>query len=144
VSDRDDAPAEEEAYHALCAYSLSHGHAEFLNQHVVDAHTAQRADSSTRPMALAFALLGLYLHVERGWTGRQVLRAHIALARRKRGWPRLVVPRERGRVTAADVVRVPEGRERDDAVHAWCRAVWEAFDENRGAIVEFLGNRGIL
>jgi len=111
---------------------------------VVDAHAAQRADASTKAMALAFALVGLYLHVERGWTGRQVQRAHVSLARGRREWPSLVLPRERGAVTAAEVVRTPEGPERDGAIDAWCRSVWECFEENRGAVVELLKRRGIL
>ncbi len=52
---------EQDPYDALCAYTLQRGDAEFIHQHVVDAHAAQRADESTRPMTLAFALLGLYL-----------------------------------------------------------------------------------
>jgi hypothetical protein len=144
VNPDDAARAEQDAYDALCAYSLSRGDAEFLHQHVVDAHTAQRAAPATKPIALAFALLGLYLHVEEGWTGRRVQHAHMSLARGKREWPRLVLPRERGAITAAEVVRVPEGPERDGAVHAWCRSVWEAFAENRGAIVDLLRRGGLL
>jgi hypothetical protein len=138
------AGGEHEAYDALCAYTLQRGDAEFIHQHVADAHTAQRAGEGTRPMALAFALLGLYLHVEKGWTGRQVQRAHMSLARGRREWPRLLLPRERGVVTAADVVRAPGGAERDRAIHAWCRSVWGSFAENRGAIEELLRKRGIL
>jgi hypothetical protein len=137
-------PREQEAYDQLCAYTLSRRDAEFIHQHVVDAYAVQSADERTRPIGLTFALVGLYLHVEKGWTGRQVQRAHMTLARRRRPWPKLPLPRDRGTVTAAQVVRAPEGPERDEAIHGWCRSVWESFAESRGAVVEALRQGGIL
>jgi len=65
-----------EAYDALCAYTLTRGDAAFIHQHVVDAFAAQSADEATKPITLTFALVGLYLHVERQFTGREVQRAH--------------------------------------------------------------------
>ncbi len=115
-----------------------------MHQHVVDAYAAQRADERTKPIGLTFALVGLYLHLEKGGTGRQVQRAHVQLARRKQGWPTLLLPGERGSATVVDVVGVPEGPERDRAIHAWCRSVWEAFAGNRAAVEELLRQRGIL
>jgi len=41
--------ADVDAYHELCAYTLSLGDAEFIHQHVVDAFAAQDATPSTRP-----------------------------------------------------------------------------------------------
>ena len=137
-------PTAREAYDELCAYTLSRGDAEFIHQNVVDAHTAQRADESTRPMAVAFALVGLYLHVEKDWTGRQVQVAHMSLAGGKRAWPSLLLPAERGSMTAVEVMRAPEGPERDRAIHAWCRSVWGSFVENRSAVVDLLTKRGVL
>lgn len=61
---------EVEAFHELQCYTLAHGGAEFIHQHVVDAWIAQNADGQTKPIALAFALAGLYLHVERAWAAR--------------------------------------------------------------------------
>lgn len=136
TSDRD-------AYDELCAYTLTHGDAEFIHQHVVDAFAAQHADETTKPIALTFALVGLYLHVERGLSGRQVQRAHMKLARRRREWPTLLLPPDRGVRTAADVMRAAEGRDRDTAIHAWCAGVWEAFRENRPTIARLLGEYGI-
>jgi hypothetical protein len=62
VIDLDMTP-EEDAYHALCSYTLARRDAEFIHQHVVDAYMAQRADERTKPIALTFALVGLYLTV---------------------------------------------------------------------------------
>lgn len=83
TSRRGDAPSEQHAYHELQCYTLAHGDVEFIHQHVVDVWAAQHADETTKPIGLAFALVGLYLHVERGVSGRQVQRVHMALARRK-------------------------------------------------------------
>ena len=76
-----------EAYHELCAYTLSHGAPEFLHQHVVDAFAAQGASVESKPIGVTMALVGLYLHAERGFTGRQVQRVHMLLAQRKRQCP---------------------------------------------------------
>jgi len=136
MSDRD-------AYHELSAYTLTRGDSTFIHQHVVDAFAAQHADETTKPIALTFALVGLYLHVERGLSGRQVQRAHMALAHRKRKWPAFSLPSERGVLTAADVIRAAEGPDRDKAIHAWCAAVWDVFRENQTIVVRLLDEYGI-
>jgi len=80
--------SEEDAYNELCAYTLAHrGSPEFIHQYVVDAFAAQHADERTKPIGLTFALLGLYLAVERHFTGRQVQRAHMQLAVASRSGP---------------------------------------------------------
>ncbi|MCY7379493.1 MAG: DUF5946 family protein [Gemmatimonadaceae bacterium] len=94
---------------ALYAYTLEHSGPAFVHQHVVDAFGAQHADARTTPLQLAFALVGLYLRVERGYTGRQVQRAHAVLSRRRPALPALVPPDFRGEVTAADVLAAPGG-----------------------------------
>jgi hypothetical protein len=86
--------SERASYDELCAYTLTHGGAAFIHQHVVDAFTAQTADERTKPIALTFALAGLYLHVERQFSGREVQQAHQRLARRKQTWPSFVLPRD--------------------------------------------------
>ena len=132
-----------DAYNALCAYTLGRGDSTFIHQHVVDAFAAQRADERTKPIALTFALVGLYLHVERGFSGRQVQRVHMALAKRKREWPGFPLPPERGQVTVFDVLAVAEGRERDMMIDTWCASVWDAYRENHHSVVELLRQRGI-
>jgi hypothetical protein len=67
--------SDDDAYDELCAYTLTRGDVEFVHQLVVDARTAQQANATTKPIGIFFALVGLYLHVEHGWTGRQVQRA---------------------------------------------------------------------
>jgi Family of unknown function (DUF5946) len=132
-----------EAYDALCCYTLAHGDAAFIHQHVVDAFMAQNADERTKPIGLTFALAGLYLHVERGVSGREVQRVHMALAKRKQVWPSFALPRERGTMTAADVMAAPPGPQRDRAIDDWCASVWQEFRGSREAIVELLRQHGL-
>jgi hypothetical protein len=136
-------PSEQEAYDELRCYTLAHRDPSFIHQHVVDAFTAQHADEQTKPIAVTFALVGLYLHIEKQLSGSQVQRAHMDLARQKRPWPAFPLPVARGSMTAADVMAVPEGLERDQAIHAWCASVWEAFRHSRQTVADLLQQQGI-
>jgi hypothetical protein len=135
--------AERDAYDELASYTLTRGDRAFIHQHVVDAFAAQHATTSTKPIALAFALIGLYLRVERGFTGRQVQRAHMMLAKRSRSWPTFALPERRGTMTAADVVLAPPGPERDRAIDAWCAAVWDAYRDVASAVAALARARGL-
>jgi hypothetical protein len=129
---------EQDAYQELQCYTLAHGDPAFLHQHVLDAWVAQHADAGSKPIGLTFALAGLYLHVECGFTGRQVQRAHMTMGQRKRLWPAFALPAERGAIRVKQVLAAPPGRQRDEAIAAWCVSVWTAFRENRAAIVSLL------
>lgn len=92
---------DDEAEAELWAYTLGRGDAAFVHQ---------RADDGTMPMQLSFALVGLYLCVERVHTGRQVQQVHAALARRRpSNWPTLMPPVARGTIGAAYVLAAPAG-----------------------------------
>ena len=135
--------SEEDAYDELQCYTLERGDAAFIHQHVVDAWAAQHADEHSKPIGVTFALVGLYLHLERGFTGRQVQRAHMALARQPRSWPSFSLPHDRGSVTTSQVVATPAGAERDEAIDAWCASVWAAFHDSHQAVAELLKRHGI-
>ena len=136
-------PSEEDAYDELQYYTLARGDSTFIHQHVVDGWAAQRADERTKPITLTFALVGLYLRVERRFSGRHVQRAHMVLARQKRSWPSFALPQERGSVTVTQVVAAPAGPERDQAIDAWCASVWDAFRDSHQAVAELLERHGI-
>lgn len=139
-----EAIAEEEAFHALLAYTVTRGDTEFIHQHAVDAFAAQRADGHTNPVKITFALVGLSLLVERRFTGRAVQRAHMELARQNRNWPTFDLPDDRGSMTVVDVTRVAEGPERDAAIHAWAAAVWATYAHTRDEIERILRRYGIV
>src|SRR5258708_31390603 len=103
----------------------------FVLQHVVDAFAVQTANNESMPIGVVFGLVGLYLHVEKQFSGRQVQRVHMELGRRKREWPRLFVHEDRGSMTVADVLTASAGQQRDKAIDNWCSTVWTDSDENR-------------
>lgn len=82
------------AYDELYVYSM--GRPGFILQHVVDAFSVQTAGAESKPIGVVFGLVGLCLHVERRFSGRQVQQAHTKLARRKREWPGVHLPRRSG------------------------------------------------
>jgi hypothetical protein len=135
---------DEDFYHELSAYTLSHGDPAFVHQYIVDAHGAQTANAGDKPVRLAFSLIGLYLHVERGFTGREVQRVHKALGDRTHSWPLFPLPAHRGAMTAADVLKEPAGEARDRAVDAWCRSVWTAYEASKPAVVALLRQHGVV
>ena len=116
-------------YGELNAYTLTRGdHANaFVHQLQVDAYAAQHVVKDLRPIGLAFALIGLYLAYERSYSGRQVQRMHMLLARRSKTWPRFAPPARAGDMTILDVMQAPPGEERDDALRQWGRSVWDAW-----------------
>ena len=105
---------------------------------MVDAFAVQTANNESMPIGVVFGLVGLYLHVEKQFSGRQVQRVHMELGRRKREWPRLFVPEDRGSMTVADVLTASAGPQRDMAIDNWCRSVWTAFGANRQTIIDLL------
>ena len=122
-----------DAYDELYVYTM--GRRNFILQHVVDANIAQRAPAiNPPPIGVIFSLVGLYLHVEKGFTGTQVQKAHMAMGKAKRSWPNVVWPAERGKITAATVLAMPAGQARDAGIDEWCRQVWAAFSPNRGMV----------
>jgi len=132
-----------EAYDQVCFYTLAHGGPAFIHQYVVDAYAAQSADSSTKPVAITMALVGLYLHNDKAWDGRKVQEAHMKLAKSRRAWPTWFLPEDRGTIGPADVLKAPEGPERERAIDAWSQSVWQAFAMNRGSVMALLSGSGV-
>ncbi len=99
--------ADKELYNELSLYTLMHKEPSFIHQHVVDAFAAQYTTEHSKPITVFFALVGLYLHAERDFTGRQVQREHVRLGRTRKSWPRLVAPSQKGTITVAEVVAAP-------------------------------------
>jgi hypothetical protein len=126
------------AYDELYAYTMTRGLDAFVLQHVVDAFAAQTGTDSTKPITLTFALVGLYLHVEKGYSGRQVQRVHMQLGQYKREWPAIPLPLQRGQMTPEDVLTFSAGAARDAAISEWCRSVWEGFRDSHVTIAALL------
>jgi hypothetical protein len=130
------------AYDEVYVYTM--GRPGFILQHAVDAFVVQTATADTKPIAIVFGLVGLYLHVEKQFSGRQVQKAHKDLAREKREWPNLYLPDDRGSMTAADVLAANAGPERDRAIEEWCKSVWGACIASRETIIDLLREQQLI
>ncbi len=123
-------------YSELSAYTLIRGDIEFIHQHAVDTYGAQHVGEQTRPIGVAFSLIGLYFACERGYTGRQVQHLHMLLAQRSKVWPRFEPPARVGLVTILDVMQGQPGAERDAALMRWAQSVWAAWSQEHERVKE--------
>ncbi len=80
-------PSIQEQYNELSFYTLAHQHPSFIHQHIVDAQIAQTAAANTKPISIIFSLAGLYLFIEKNYTGKQVQQLHMQMAKNKKPWP---------------------------------------------------------
>ncbi len=128
----------QDLFNQLCFYTMNHGDPRFLHQHAVDAYAVQTADEFTKPIAVVFRLAGLYLYLEKGFTGKQVQRTHMQMAQCRKTWPRLALPVDRGHITVADVINHEPGLALDQAIHDWCVEVWNAYRASHTEIAALL------
>jgi hypothetical protein len=120
-----------EAYDELTGgYTLTLGDAEFIHQLVVDAYAATHLLVGSKPITAVFAVVGLYLVNERGYTGRQTQLAHMRMARMPGQWPRLELPQARASMMVRDVLQAPPER-RQMAIKEWSAAVWQTWQPRR-------------
>ena len=121
-------------YGELTVYTLSRGYTEFIHQLAVDAYGAQHVGEHPRPIGPAFALIGLHLACDRGYTGRQVQHMHVLLARRSKSWPAFTPPAHPEWLTILYVLRAPAGDERDAMLRRWAQSVWDAWSHEHTRI----------
>ncbi|HET9109488.1 MAG TPA: DUF5946 family protein [Ktedonobacterales bacterium] len=114
-------------YGELTGYTVMRRDEAFIHQHLVDTYAAQHAGEGRPTIGPAFALIGLYLAVEKGYTGKQVQHMHMLLARRSKTWPAFTLPAHVGPLTALDVLNAAPGSERDETLMRWAHSVWEAW-----------------
>jgi hypothetical protein len=124
-------------YHEITFYTLSHPGKEFIHQHVVDAYALQSADSYTKPITIWFALAGLYLAVEKNFSGKQVQHAHMLMAKKPKQFPQISLPSARGAITVTDLLAMKPGMERDNGIYEWCKSVWASFADQHEKIREW-------
>ena len=123
-------------FNELSFYTLSHTDSNyFIHQLIVDAYTAQNADENTKTISLVFAVVGLYLLIEKGYTGRQIQEAHITLSKHKEFLPEIELPTKRGGITIINVL--DNETNRDDMIKQWCAAVWEVYKPSKEVIEKY-------
>jgi len=105
-----------------------------LHQLTVDTYAAQHPGSQVPAISTPFALIGLLLTLEEGWSGLAVRAAHGWLAAHHAVWPRFTPPLAFGALTAARVAdaRTPEVHAR--LVEAWSAATWAAWAQQHTAV----------
>ncbi len=135
---------DQEKYDELALYTLQHKDPSFIHQYIVDAYAAQHADENTKLITLTFALVGLYLHIEKNYSGREVQLMHMKMAKVKKEWPKFFFPSEREDITIEDVLKAEPGMKRDEMIKKWSLSVWTAWSENRQKIIELLASFGII
>ena len=118
-----------------------------LHQLSVDAYAAQHAPrdpgGGPPPIGVAYALVGLYLALERGRSGLEVRAAHQRMGRPDASWPRLPAPASTGSMTVFDVAVAgamadsPAGHDR--TLRAWAAAVWRAWSAEHAAVAALAG-----
>jgi hypothetical protein len=124
-------------YGELSASNMERMDLSFIHQMCVDAYGAQHTGALVKPITTVFALVGLYLAVERGYTGRQVQKAHMELANKTGksfAWPRLEPPRRTWEVTVSDVWNAEAGEQRDQKIKEWTETVWKGWADQHDYI----------
>lgn len=116
-----------QVYYQLTAFTLSLADTEFIHQIVVDTYTAQHPGPGMRPITIPFALIGLYLAFERGFTGREVQLAHISLGRKHIRWPEFTPPLVKASVTVLDILPRVSATGYREPIMNWGKAVWETW-----------------
>ena len=125
-----------QAYSDLQCSTVALRDARFTHQHVVDAYAAQHAGEKTRGISVVFGLIGLYLALEKGFSGKEVQRAHMRIARKKRAWPDLAPPVHPAGVYVTDVLAAPGDPEREAMIFRWMAAVWESWQDRQAWVRE--------
>jgi hypothetical protein len=128
--------SDQELFDELSFYTLAHDDPAFIHENSADAYRAQHIGHATKPIAVVFAVVGLYLYLEKGFTGRQVQRAHMRMAKHRKTWPRLPLPASQASITVADVLATPPGPARDRMIRQWCQSVWQTWQDSRDQIVQ--------
>jgi len=105
-------------------------------QHAVDAYEPQHAGGKTRSITAVFGLIGLYLALETGYTGRQVQLAHMKIASRRKDWPRLEPPARRAELTVMDVLRAETDADKERMLMSWAGSVWGIWEDRQPWIRE--------
>ena len=123
-------------FEELSFYTLSHADSDyFIHQLIVDAFTAQTALKDTKNISLVFSLVGLYLLIEKNYTGKQIQQAHTVLSNYKDYLPVIKLPENRGEITISEVLKSELNR--DEMIKKWCSSVWKEYESSKEDIKRF-------
>ena len=126
-----------ELFNELSGYTLSNNDERFVHQLVVDAYGAQHAGSPTKNITVIFALIGLCLVVEHGYTGHQVQLLHMRIP--KQEWPKLKPPHKKV-MTIKDVLSVSDYHQMEILIYSWVKSVWALWEAQHNYIRQLVNN----
>jgi hypothetical protein len=122
-------------YWEVSAYTLSLTDKFFLHQYIVDAYAASHVDTHTKPMKIYFSLLGLYLALEKQYTGREVQLAHMQLGKEKKVWPPYKLPTHYATLTIKDIYETHNAK-KATIIYRWMREVWDLWGSTHDEVKE--------
>jgi hypothetical protein len=125
-------------YDELAAFTLSLRDPDFPHQTVVDAYTAQHYGPNIKPIGICFALIGLYLTFERGYTGREAQLAHIELGKLLLKWNGFEPRTTGGAVTVKDVLGAISQDNYKVPIQNWGKSVWNTWISERPIVAWIL------
>jgi hypothetical protein len=129
-------------YGEVIGYELAHvAELGLFHQLMVDTYAAQHAGGRASALNVAFAVIGLYLALEMGWSGDRVRDAHRFLANRFRTWPSLEPPPDGAGLTVIDVAMAGSAQEHGERIEAWALSVWRRWQPLHGAVAELISER---
>jgi hypothetical protein len=114
-------------YDELAAVTLSLRDPDFPHQTVVDAYTAQHYGPNIKPIGICFALIGLYLTFEQGYTGREAQLAHIKLGKLHLKWNSFEPRTTCGAITVKDVLGAITEDNYIRPIENWGKSVWDTW-----------------
>jgi hypothetical protein len=99
----------------------------FPHQLAVDTYAAQHNGANMKPVTITFALIGLHLAFERGYTGREVQKAHVLLGKLHGQCPGFTSIRNSNEINVSNVL---QNISKDNYMRLpanWGRSVWESW-----------------
>lgn len=132
VPEVDASPACTLVHGELLGFQVQHPVMLRYHQLTADTYTAQHAGGPTPLLRVGYALTGLWLSIEHGFSGEDVRSIHRRMGRPTAAWPIFDPPRPPQRwLTGIDVadagVRQRSERGHAKAVAAWAESVWETW-----------------
>jgi len=123
-----------EMFMKLSGYIAQGYDEEFIQQMSIDTYEAQHAGGTTKNIAGAFGLIGLYLSLEKGFSGKEVQRAHMDLANRSKEWPRFGPSPSKWKMTVKNVVDAGPKKSKK-MIHLWAKATWKEWEFEKERII---------
>lgn len=124
-------------YHELSIYTLQLRDPEFTHQLIVDAYAAQHSSRQMPHITVTFALIGLYLVCNHGYTGKQAQRAHMILAHKTKSWPQFLPDDRKAELTVVDVIDCSDNMKKE-MIMKWAKAVWDSWKPEHQRVAQLV------